>query len=299
MKKKPEERSINQMYPPTAMGRIFDAVNVIFMLALCFITLYPLYYIAVVSVSGNTAVLQGTVHWFPKDFTLDSYRAILKFDLYLNSYKNTIVYTIFGTLINLVMTALCAYPLSRRDFYGRKVIMFLITVTMFFNGGLIPTYLLVISLGLNDSVWALVLPTAISTYNMIVMRTFFQNLPQELHESAYLDGANDLVIFLRIILPLSGVIMATMMMFYAVGHWNNYFEALIYMNSRSKQTVQLILRNILLTDSNSNSASEVTTTATKSYQYAAIMCAVLPIICVYPFIQKYFVKGVMIGSIKG
>ncbi len=290
----------------SAGSRLFDALNIFILCLLSFITLYPIYYLIIVSISDGYYVSRNMVHWLPLGINFDVYTSILTYNLFMRSYGNTIVYTAIGTVINLLMSTLCAYPLSRKDLYGRGVFTALITFTMFFSGGLVPLFLQVTNLGLRDSLWALVLPGAISTYNVIVMRTFFQNIPAELHESAYLDGASDLMVLLRIVLPLSGAMLATMTLFYAVGHWNSYFDALIYLDTRERYPLQLVLRNIVIQGSDtemlnfagtaSDAASSI---VTQNYKYAAIVVAVLPILLIYPFVQRFFVKGVMIGSIKG
>lgn len=289
----------------SASSKVFDAMNVLLMLGIGFITLYPIYYVLIVSISEGQNVLRNAIHFYPMGVNFDAYKEIFGHKYFMMSYGNTILYTVVGTAVNVAMSILCAYPLSRRELYGRKVITALITFTMFFSGGLIPLYLQVITLGLQDSIWAMILPGAISTYNMIVMRSFFQNIPAELHESAYLDGANDLQVLLRIVLPLSGAMVATMVLFYAVSHWNSYFSALIYLNTREKYPLQLVLRNIVIQGTDMDMLDISGTTgaganiATLNYKYAAIMVAVIPILSIYPFIQKYFAKGVMIGSLKG
>lgn len=287
-------------------SRVFDAANIIFLCLMCVTILYPMYYMVIVSISDGYYVSRGMVHWYPMGVNFEVYKSIFNYHLFIRAYGNTILYTVVGTAINMVMTILCAYPLSRRELYGRNFLTAVITFTMFFSGGLIPSFLLVNSLGLRDSMWALILPGAISTYNMIVMRTSFQAIPADLHESAYLDGANDITILTRIILPLSGAMLATIALFYAVGHWNSYFNALIYLDSREKYPLQLLLRNIVIQGSDTEmlnfagtSTESASTIVTQNYKYAAIVVAVLPILCVYPLIQKYFVKGVMIGSLKG
>ena len=287
-------------------SRAFDAANALFLCLLAFLTLYPMYYLLIVSVSDGTYVTRNVVHWFPMGVNVEVYRSILTYNYFMRAYGNTILYTLVGTAINLGMTILCAYPLSRKELYGRGAITVLVTFTMFFSGGLIPLFLQVTNLGLRDTMWALVLPGAISTYNMIVMRSFFQNIPAELHESAYLDGANDFTVLLWIILPLSGAMIATMTLFYAVGHWNSFFSALIYLDTRETYPLQLVLRNIVIQGSDTDmlnfagTASETASTiVTQNYKYAAIVVAVLPILAVYPFVQRFFVKGVMIGSLKG
>jgi len=293
-------------YKRSLGSKIFDAANIVFLVLFSFTILYPVYYMVIVSVSDGYYVGRNMVHWVPLGANFEVYKAIFKYNLFIRSYENTILYTVLGTAINLVMTILCAYPLSRRDLFGRNIFTVIITFTMFFSGGLIPTFLLVNSLGMRDTLWSLVIPGAISTYNMIVMRTSFRSIPAEMHESAYLDGANDLTILTRIVLPLSGAVIAIITLFYAVGHWNSYFSALIYLDTREKFPLQLLLRNIVIQGSDSdmlNFAGTSTETAatiiTQNYKYAAIVVAALPVLTIYPFVQKFFVKGVMIGSLKG
>ena len=198
------------------------------------------------------------------------------------------------------MTALCAYPLSRRKLYGRGFFTMLIVFTMFFDAGIISNFMVVLSLGIKNTIWAILLPPAINVWYMIIMRTFFQGIPEELHESAYIDGANDLVIFARIILPLSKAVLATMVVFYAVWHWNSFFPELVYLDDRMLYPMQLILRNMLLeSDAGSATVSSDVAVMGRNIKYAAVFITVLPILVVYPFAQKYFVKGVMVGSVKG
>ena len=212
-----------------------------------------------------------------------------------------------GTTINIFMSTLCAYPLSRRDFYGGKVITGFVTFTMFFSGGMIPTYLLVNKLGLLNTYWSVVLPGAINVFNMIIMRTSFQGLPVELNESAYIDGANDLQILWKIVLPLSKPILATMVLFYAVAHWNGYVHAMLYFTDKNMYPIQLYVRSLVLSGMTemTSLSMELTTgadafnVAQRSIQYGVIIAATLPILLIYPFISKYFEKGVMIGSLKG
>ncbi len=285
-------------------SRIFDVVNVLIMLGLVFATLYPFYHIAITSVSNGMAVMQGKVKYFPIGFNLDSYKLIFKDPHIFTAYGNTIKYTVVGTAINVVMTMLCAYPLSRKGFYGRNLFTIFIVITMFFSGGMIPTYLVINRLKMMDTIWALTLPGAISTYNMIIMRTFFSGIPDSLGESAYIDGANDITVFTHIIIPLSMPIIATMTLFYAVGHWNSFFASILYINTKSKLPVQIILRNIVIAGDMANQnaslgeSSDFVSIAT-TFKYSVIMITTLPILLIYPFVQKYFVKGVMIGSIKG
>ncbi len=285
-------------------SRVFNVCNICFMLVLVFITLYPFYNIAITSISSGKAVMQGAVKFWPVGLNFQSYKMIFDDPNILVSYKNTILYTVVGTTVNLAMTMMCAYPLSRRHFYGRNIFTVYIVITMFFSGGMIPTYLVVQNLGMIDTIWALVLPVAISSYNMIIMRTFFTNIPESLFESAHIDGANDLQIFVRLAIPLSLPIIATMVLFYAVGHWNSFFSALLYINTKSKLPVQIILRNLVISGEMANQneslgASSDFVAIDLTFKYSVIMLTTLPILVVYPFVQKYFVKGVMIGSIKG
>ncbi|WP_168123157.1 carbohydrate ABC transporter permease [Paenibacillus sp. HB172176] len=284
-------------------SRLFDTANVGVMLVLIFITFYPIFYIFIVSVSDGNAVMRGEVAFWPIKPNWDTYGLLFEDPSIFRSYGNTILYTVVGTAINVACTALCAYPLSKPNFYGKGPFTLLIVITMFFSGGLIPSYLLVQKLGFLNSIWALVIPGAISVWNMIIMRTFFQGIPNELYESAQMDGANEWVSLIKITLPLSKAIMATMSLFYAVGHWNSFFSAMIYLDDKDKFPLQIILRNMVVLGEMSGQSQEIgglysTVTAT-NIKYAVIIIAVVPILMVYPFIQKYFVKGVMIGSLKG
>ncbi len=280
----------------------FDAANAVLLVLLAVATLYPLYYVLIVSVSSGMAVSRGEVKIVPIRFTLSPYRMMLQDTYFLRSFANTVRYTVVGTTVNLVMSALCAYPLSIRRFSGNKPLTAFIVFTMFFSGGLIPTYLVVKSFGLLDTIWAIALPTAVSTWNMIIIRTFFQGIPSSLRESAQIDGANDIHIFVRIILPLSLPVMATMLLFYSTGHWNSFFPELIYLSDKKKYPMQLILRNMLIANQMSEQYSEIVQEIDiqpTTLKYAAVIISTAPILLVYPFVQKYFVKGVMIGSLKG
>lgn len=283
--------------------RVFYVCVLVLLLFVCFIILYPLYYMFIVSISDGYAALRGEVSVLPIKPNFGAYKYIFT-DRYIPiSYGNTILYTAVGTLINVVMTALCAYPLSRKKFYGRSVFTFLIVFTMMFDAGMIANFMVVNSIGIKDTMWAIVLPPAVNVWYMIIMRTFFADIPEELYESAYIDGANDLTIFVRVILPLSGAVIATMVMFYAVWHWNSFFPPLIYLDNRLKYPMQLVLRNIVLsTDAGATAATGGSADSSimgMNIKYAVIFITILPILMVYPFIQKYFVKGVMVGSVKG
>jgi putative aldouronate transport system permease protein len=282
---------------------VFTALNYLFLFLIAFITLYPMWYILVISVSGDQYISRGLVSIWPRGFTLGAYELVFKNQDIGRSYVNTIIYTSLGTLFNMVFTSLCAYPLSRADFYGRPFFNFFVILTMFVSGGMIPLYLVIYNLKLLNTLWAIVLPSAISTYNMIIMRTFFSGIPISLTESAYLDGANDLQILTRIILPLSKPIMATLTLFYAVSHWNSFMPALLYLNTKAKYPVQLILRDIVVQgEIDTQMSMDIlanTALSAMNFKYAVIIVTVIPILCIYPFLQKYFVKGAMIGAVKG
>jgi len=284
-------------------SRLFDALNIIFMIFVVIVTLYPLYHIGIVSLSDGNAVLRGDVRFFPVGFTLDSYKLVLQDPAILQSLLNSVIYTTVGTFINLSFTALCAYPLSRASFSGRKFFTWMVTATMFFSGGLIPLYLLVLRLGLMNTMWALVLPGAISPWYMFIMRTYFQGIPEAIIESAIIDGANELQILLKIVLPLSKPILATLLLFYAVGHWNSFFDALIFLDEKRKYPLQLIMRSVVILgrfeQTGEIDAATDFMVIEQTLKYATIMVSTLPILLVYPFVQQYFVKGVTVGAIKG
>jgi putative aldouronate transport system permease protein len=284
--------------------RVFDAIVHVIAAVIILIVLYPLIFIVSASLSDPTKVMGGEVWLLPKGFSMEAYSNILHNGKIWIGYRNTIIFTVVGTLINLIMTTLAAYPLSRPDLPGRGVLMLFVTLTMFFSGGLIPTYMLVKNLGMVDTMWALIVPGAIATYNLIVMRTYFQSsIPWELQEAAHIDGCSNWRLLLNIILPLSKPILAVMVLFYAVGHWNSFFNALIYIRSESLYPLQLVLREILLISQSdvmdSGVGLEDKILLAESIKYAVIIVSSLPVLIMYPFVQRHFVKGVMIGSIKG
>lgn len=290
------ERSISSI--------ILDIVIYTSLFILVIITLYPVLNVFAVSFSSQNAYNTGTITIFPKEFTIESYKMILSAGVVPRSFKNSVIYTLIGTTVNLMLTASLAYALSRRQLAFRKFYTILIMITMFFGGGLIPSFLLVKSLKLYNTMWALILPGAIGTWNLIVMRSFFEGIPHELEESAYLDGATDVTIFFRIILPLSKASMATIGLFYAVGHWNSWFNSLIYLKDNSKYPLPMILRQIVIQASVSDDLAKMGDTAGQAInldgiKYATLVCSILPMLLIYPFIQKYFVKGAMIGAVKG
>ncbi|MBP3544569.1 MAG: carbohydrate ABC transporter permease [Lachnospiraceae bacterium] len=287
---------------PASLGsKVFDVVNYSILAIVGFIMLYPMWYVLVVSISSSKFISLGEVAFIPKGITFEAYERVFDSKNIWTGYKNTIVYTVVGTIINVGLSAMCAYPLSRKEFYGRRILTILITITMFVSGGLIPLYLVVNHLHLMNTMWAVILPSAISTYNMIIMRTSFEAIPDALVESAYLDGANDLVIFRYIIIPLSKAITATMVLFYSVSHWNSYFPAMLYLNSKAKYPVQVIMRDIIIGSdmSEAGDTSALSMVSMTNYRYAVIIISLIPILLVYPFIQKYFTKGVMVGAVKG
>ena len=282
----------------------FDGVNVTLMLIILVIVLYPLIFVLSASFSNPLAVLEGKVVLFPVDYSLQAYKAVFKNDDILMGYKNTIIYTIAGTAVNLVMTIMGAYPLSRKDFKGRQLLTLFFMFTMFFSGGLIPSHLVNTKLGLNNNFWVMIIPGAISVWNMFIMKSFFQtSIPDELEEAAFIDGASNIGILIKIVLPLSAPIIAVLIMYYGVGHWNSYFTALIYFRDRAKYPLQLILREILVIhDMGEMTESEVTASQeliAEGIKYAVIVVASLPVLLMYPFLQRHFVKGVMLGAIKG
>ena len=284
--------------------KAFQGFNYIFLFLLMLVCLYPLYLQLITSVSHGLEVMKGGITFLPRNVTFSTYKTLVRGELFMYM-KNTIVYTVVGTAVNLLMSCLCAYPLARKTFSGRKFFTIMVTITLFFSGGMIPMYLTVKQFGLMDTMWALILPGAISTYNMIIIRTAFQSIPESLIESAQLDGANDMVILWRIVVPLSKATLATMLLFYAVSHWNSYFDAMLYINKKELYPLQIMLRNMLIGGlfneetaiAGASADSFAVTDAT--LRSAAIIVTTLPILIVYPFVQRYFVKGVMIGSVKG
>lgn len=270
-------------------------------LVIC-VTLYPFLYVISTSLSDPIAVGKGEVWLLPKGITFAAYEKVLKDPQIWTSYYNTLWYVTVGTIVNIVMTTLTAYPLSRQHFDGRNAVMMFIAFTMFFSGGMVPGYLLVKNLHLINSRWALVIPAAIGTYNLIIMRTFFQSIPASLHEAATIDGCSEFGIFTKIYLPLSKASLAVLVLFYAVGHWNSFFSAMLYLNDEKKYPLQMILRKILIQQEQGDMMIDVVEgrdLLSQTIRYATIIVSVLPIITAYPFLQKYFVKGVMIGAIKG
>lgn len=269
------------------------------------IIIYPLYFIVIASFSDPSAVSTGQVWFYPRGFTLDGYRALLANNSIWIGYRNTILYALVGTFISLAVNIPAAYALSRRDMVFRRPLTFYFLITMFFSGGLIPTFLTVQQFGLYNTFWVMVLPFSVSVYNMIVARTFFQSsIPGELREAAEIEGCGNLRFFFTIILPLSKAIIAVLALWSMVGHWNSYFTALIYLRDRSLYPLQLILRNILVSNQmqsamGTGEAAQIAMRTANLIRYGAIIVSTAPIMCIYPFVQKYFNQGVMIGAVKG
>ena len=290
----------------SAEDKVLYTITNISLCILFIVVAYPLVYIVSSSFSSGNAVSGGRVVLWPVEPSLQGYKTAFSYRSVLTGYRNTILYTIIGTVINIVMTLIAAYPLSRRNFHARKFYMTLFIITMFFSGGLIPGYILIVQLGMVNTIWALVLPGAISTYNMIITRTFFVNtIPGDLLDAAQIDGCNDFRFFFVILIPLSKAIIAVITLFYGVTHWNSWFSAMLYIRNANMRPLQLVLRDILIAVS--IDTSQITDPEVLErfafmadlMRYSLIVIATLPIVAVYPFVQKFFIKGVMIGSLKG
>ncbi|MDR6549175.1 carbohydrate ABC transporter permease [Paenibacillus qinlingensis] len=284
-------------------SRIFDGINVWLLVVISVTMLFPFIYIFSVSFTTLEQYLHSEVLLFPRVWVLDAYRYILGSSTFIHAMWITILVTILGTFVNLLFTCTFAYALTR-NMYGQKLMLFLILITLLFSAGIIPTYLVVKATGLLDSIWALILPVAIAPFNLIVVRQFFLNIPNELNEAAVIDGANDLTIFRKIVLPLSKPALAAFCLFYAVTHWNNYFTGILYINNPFYWPIQVILRQLVVqSDSKALTGMDLAMVENppppETIQMAAILVATLPILLVYPFLQKHFAKGVMLGSVKG
>lgn len=288
---------------------LFLVIDVIIMLFLILICIYPLVYVIFASFSNSSALMahEGLL-LKPVGFNTAAYSAVAKNPNILNGYKNTIFILVVGVIINLIMTSIAAYVLSRRNLMWKKLILWVMLFTMYFSGGLVPNYLLVQNIGLYDTIWSLILPGAISTYNMIILRTAFAAIPESLEEAAFLDGATHLQILWYLVLPLAKATMAVMVLYYGVAHWNSWFNASIYLQDKAKYPLQLVLKEILIANDTASMSGEIGASGAasidsqsigESIKYAVIVVATVPILCIYPLLQKYFVKGVMIGAVKG
>lgn len=286
--------------------KLFVIFNYLLLVVVCLVVLLPLIHVVSASFSDPNAVLNGKVQLLPVSPNLRGYSAVFKNPRILNGFGNSFFYVIAGTTINIIVTLACAYPLSRKEFTGRNAISALIVFTMYFSGGIIPTYLLLRNLGMINTIWAILLPTALSPWNMVLCRTYIVNtIPDELYEAASMDGTTPFGCLIRVVIPLSKPILAVLVLYYGVGHWNAYFNAMMYLNKQDLWPLTLYLREILI---NSNidptmlsdvSAAEAAQGLSDLLKYSVIVIASLPMMILYPFVQKFFVKGVMIGSVKG
>lgn len=285
-------------------SRLFDCCIVGFLLLVIVVTLYPFLHIAAVSLSSPGAVSRYQVSFYPIGLNLDAYRAVLGNPAVWTGYFNTILYAAAGTGINMVLTTMTAYALSKKELYGRKFFSAMFVFTMFFTGGMIPNYMVVKGIGILDTMWAVILPPALSTYNMIIMKTYFEGFSEELEDAARIDGCNPLGVLIKIILPVSRPIMLTIALYYSVFHWNSYFHPMLYLQTKNKYPLQVFLQQILISGETAfaNASSSIDSSqllVSESVKYATIIVAVLPVIIIYPFIQKYFTKGALAGSVKG
>ena len=285
--------------------KVFDIVLISRSLLIILVIAYPLYFVIIASFSQPEAVLGGKLRLLPVGFNLESYKMVLTERKVWVGYRNTLLYTVFGTFINLVLTTLAAYALSRKDMPWRTPLTFIISFTMLFGGGMIPVYMVVRNLHLTDTPWAMVIPNAIATYNLLVMKNYFQSsIPEDLQEAAAIDGCSHFKTLMKVVLPLSTPILAVIVLFYAVGHWNAFFNAVIYLRNQELFPLQIVLRDILLQNSLEAVGGDLTGMYEKvmrgeTMKYALIIVASAPVIIMYPFVQKYFVKGIMVGAIKG
>ncbi|MGJ3189595.1 MULTISPECIES: carbohydrate ABC transporter permease [Paenarthrobacter] len=281
--------------------RIFRVFNLVFLLLVVFLTVYPFLNIIAQSFSSEGFINAGQVNLFPMGFNTETYKLILADSTFWNNYGNTVLYTVVATGISMVLTTSFAYAIAKKDLKGRSLFIGLAVFTMFFNGGLIPNYVLISSLGMRDSIWAVVLPNAISVFNLLIMKSFFENMPRELEEAASIDGLTQYGILFRVVLPLSKAIMATMVLFYAVANWNSWFQAFLYLDNPDLFPVTIYLRNMIAGVTTAGSAggtAENVGQIAANIQSVTIVLTVIPILCVYPFVQKYFFSGVMLGSVK-
>lgn len=279
---------------------VFGVFNTLILSLVAVATLYPIVYITAVSLSDTAAVVQGKVFLLPKGFNLEAYVEVLKNDTIPRAYLNSIFYTAFGTFVNLLFTAVAAYPLSQKGFFGRRFFMMAIVLTMFLNPGIIPTYVVVQQLGLTDSVWALVLPNAIWTMELIILKSFYENMSSQIREAALIDGASEYRILFNIVIPLSKPALASIGLFYFMGHWNSFFLPLIYLNDPDKYPLQVVLRDMLIYSAENDAGLvDRSALAPQSIKNATIVLSMIPVLLIYPFAQKYFAKGVMLGSEKG
>ncbi|SIR68468.1 carbohydrate ABC transporter membrane protein 2, CUT1 family [Domibacillus enclensis] len=291
----------------SASEMLFDAFIIIIALLVFLVVAYPLYFIVIASVSDSTLVSTGQVLFFPKGFSLFGYQEIFQDSRIWTGYKNTIIYSVLGTALNLALTLPAAYVLSRTEFRARRFLMFFFVFTMFFNGGLIPTYLLIKDLNMIDTMWVFIIPFSVNVFNLIITRTFFEtSIPKEMYEAAAIDGCSHFGFFMKVVLPLSKAVISVIGLYYLVWHWNDFFTGLIYIRDNNLQPLQLVLRDILISNQvfsegagSGGAAGGYAQRYADQIKYGVIIVSTLPILIIYPFIQKYFEKGVMIGSVKG
>ena len=300
-----QPRAPKQKFKKSMGDRLFDGFNVLFMLFILFVTLYPFWEQLVMSFSSGYAVYEGGIKLWPKQFSLEAFQVAFDYDAIWVGYRNTIFRAIIGTAFSLMVSAMLAYPLSKKHLPARRFFTTMLIFTMIFSGGLIPSYLLIQQLHLFDTFWALILPTAVVPWNIFVLRNFFMSIPSEIEESVQVDGGGWYTIFFKFVLPLSKPVLATVGLWIMVSHWNAWLDALLYVRDPAKQVLQIILRNILvvndMTDINNvmNEASRGVDLTGPTLKAAVVMMSILPMLIIYPFIQKYFTKGVMVGSVKG
>ncbi len=284
--------------------RVFTVVNTVLLVLMCAVMLYPFVMLLAQSFSSAGAISAGKVNLFPVDFNLDTYRAVANNNSFWRSYGNTVVYTVIGTSIAMVLTTTYAFVLSKKHLRGRGLLIGIAVFTMFFNGGIVPNYVLISSLGMKNTMWAVILPPALSVFNLLVMKAFFENLPTELEEAAHIDGLSWFGIFFRIVLPLSKAVIATMVLFYSVQYWNDWFAAFLYLDRTDLFPVTLFLRNLIAGASTAASEGAAASGGSvndinANIQSVTMILILIPILCVYPFVQRYFVSGIMLGSVKG
>ncbi|MBQ6529132.1 MAG: carbohydrate ABC transporter permease [Clostridia bacterium] len=295
----------NPLENSTGADKFFDVLVIIILTIALVVTIYPMIVVVSSSFSEPGLVQGGQIWLYPKGFNLKGYEAVFRNSMIVKGYMNSIFYTVVGTAINVVMTVMAAYPLSRKDFTPRRVIMLIFSFTMFFSGGIIPSYILVSRLHLMNTRWALILPGALSVYNMILTRTYFNStLPDEMLEATQIDGCSDFMFILKFVLPLSKPILAVIALYYAVGHWNAYFNAFMYLSDSNLFPLQLVLRSILILNQVDSSTVSMEVLYEREalknlLKYSLIVVASVPVLMIYPFVQKFFIRGVMIGSIKG
>ncbi len=283
--------------------KIFDFVMYCFMGAGLILILYPLYFIVIASVSDQNLVANGQVFLLPKGIQFGGFKRVFENELLLSGYRNTILYTLLGTAFNMLLTMPAAYALSRKDFLPRRILMFVFVFTMYFSGGLVPTYLLMKDIRLLNTMWVMIVPFAVNVTNLIIARSFFEaSIPDELLEAAVMDGCGSTRFFLDVVMPLSKAILAVITLYYAVQHWNEYFNALIYLKDTALYPLQLVIRDILVMNQKASASASAASSAVQiaeQVKYAIILVSTIPIMIFFPFVQKYFMKGVMIGAIKG